>query len=64
MKAETTNDPKGTGVRVQLSCRIDPETMQKLNALSKDWEMSRGEVIDDLLRFYNDECDAIKDTKR
>lgn len=57
MRGGARNYPKGTGVRVQLSCRIDPETMQKLDALSKDWEMSRGEVVDDLLKFYNDQME-------
>ena len=46
------NYPKGTGVRVILACRVDPETMTQIRQLSEDCGMSRGEVIDHVIKWY------------
>ena len=51
------NYPKGTGVRVNLMCRVDPETMSHIKALSEDCGLSRGEVIDHLVRWYVEDCE-------
>lgn len=46
------NYPKGTGTRVNLMCRVDPETMEHIKRLAEDCGMSRGEVIDHIVRWY------------
>jgi len=51
------NYPKGTGLRVILTCRIDPETMARIVQLSKDVGISKGKVIDLLVKDYFGRCD-------
>lgn len=51
------NYPKGTGLRVILTCRIDPETMARIEHLSKDVGISKGKVIDLLVKDYLGRCD-------
>ena len=46
------NYPKGTGARVNLMCRVDPKTMTHIKRLAEDCGMSRGEVIDHVIRWY------------
>ncbi len=60
MRGGARNYPKGNGVRVNLSCRIDPDTMAKLKALSAELDMGIGALIDDLVRFYDDVDQAIE----
>lgn len=52
------NYPKGTGARVNLMCRVDPETMGHIKRLAEDCGMSRGEVIDHVIGWY------VEDTKK
>lgn len=35
-----------------LTCRIDPETMSWIKQLAEDCGMSRGEVIDHVIKWY------------
>ena len=44
------NYPKGTGVRVNLVCRIDPATMARLEEISANTGFSKGKIIDDLVK--------------
>ena len=46
------NYPKGSGVRVSLGCRIDPETMKALQELSEEMKASLGKVIDTIVHEY------------
>lgn len=46
------NYPKGTGLRQMLTCRVDPETMSWIRQLAEDCGMSRGEVIDHVIKWY------------
>lgn len=50
------NYPKGTGARVNLMCRVDPLTMELIRRLSEDCGLSRGEVIDNLVKWYIDDA--------
>lgn len=51
------NYPKGTGVRVILTCRVDPETMGQIEQLAHDVGISKGKVIDLLVKDYLGRCD-------
>lgn len=44
------NYPKGTGLRVFLTCRVDPATMSRLEELSVDTGMGKGRIIDELIK--------------
>ena len=46
------NYPKGTGVRVNLVCRIDPATMARLEEISASTGMSKGKIIDELVKRW------------
>ena len=46
------NYPKGSGVRVSLGCRIDPETMKALQELAEEMDTSLGKVIDTIVHEY------------
>lgn len=46
------NYPKGTGLRVSLTCRIDPATMTKLEEISASTGMSKGKIIDELVKGW------------
>lgn len=46
------NYPKGSGKRETLVCRVDPETMNCIKQLAEDCGMSRGEVIDHVIKWY------------
>ena len=46
------NYPKGTGVRVNLVCRIDPATMARLEEISAGTGMSKGKIIDELVKRW------------
>lgn len=52
------NYPKGTGLRVNLMCRVDPLTMGSIKKLSEDCGISRGEVIDNIVRWYIENCES------
>lgn len=52
------NYPKGTGPRVNLMCRVDPLTMESIKKLSEDCGISRGEVIDNIVRWYVENCES------
>ena len=42
-------------LRVGLSARVDPKTMREIKRVSKMWDQSIGEVIDDLVRLLINE---------
>lgn len=44
------NYAKGTGVRVTLGCRIDPATMAQLEEIEAETGMSKGKIIDELVK--------------
>ena len=44
--------PGGSGRRKTLVCRVDPDTMSWIRQLSEDCGMSRGEVIDHVIKWY------------
>ncbi len=46
------NYAKGSGVRVTLGCRIDPETMKALQEMSEKMGISIGKVIDSIVGAY------------
>lgn len=46
------NYAKGSGVRVSLGCRIDPETMKTLQELTEQKGVSMGKVIDEIVKEY------------
>lgn len=46
------NYPKGSGKRETFVCRVDPETMAQIRQLSEDCGLSRGEVIDHVVKWY------------
>ena len=46
------NYPKGTGLRVSMTCRVDPATMSRLEEISASTGMSKGKIIDELVKDY------------
>ena len=46
------NYAKGSGVRVSLGCRVDPETMKALQELADKMGTSMGKVIDEIVKEY------------
>lgn len=42
----------GDQKRVNFVCRVDPGTMNRIKQLSEDCGMSRGEVIDRIIKWY------------
>lgn len=50
------NYPKGSGRRETLVCRVDPQTMASIVRLSEDCGLSRGEVIDHIVKWYQESC--------
>lgn len=51
------NYPKGSGKRETLVCRVDPETMAQIRQLAEDCGMSRGEVIDHVIKWYAEDSE-------
>ena len=47
------NYPKGTGARVNLTCRVDPETMTLIDEIANDCGLSRGQTIDAVVKTFN-----------
>lgn len=45
-------------VLVPLNCEVEVSTMNQIEQLSKDWETSNGAVIDDLVKFYQEQCES------
>ena len=39
-------------------CRVDPLTMGSIKKLSEDCGISRGEVIDNIVRWYIENCES------
>ena len=46
------NYAKGSGLRVNLGCRIDPETMARLEEISASTGMSKGKIIEELVKKW------------
>lgn len=46
------NYPKGTGLRVSMTCRVDPATMSRLEEISASTGMSKGKIIDELVKRW------------
>lgn len=57
MRGGARNYPKGTGLRVRFACRVDPETMDKIEQLVQDVGISSGKVIDMIVEDYFERCD-------
>lgn len=53
------NYPKGTGRRVHLVCRVDPETMKSIDEIAEARGISRGQTIDEAIRLLKDEKSGI-----
>lgn len=50
------NYAKGSGPRQTLTCRIDPETMDTIVQLAGDLGISKGKVIDEIVKAYVEQC--------
>lgn len=51
------NYAKGSGLRKTLTCRIDPETMAAIDRLAEDLGISKGKVIDEIVKAYIEQCE-------
>ena len=51
------NYPKGTGARVNLMCRVDPETMTLIDEIANDCGLSRGQTIDAVVKAFKEDCE-------
>ena len=47
---------KGRKSRANLMCRVNSDTMSQIKQLSEDCGMSRGEVIDHIVKWYVESC--------
>lgn len=57
MRGGARNYPKGSGRRETLVCRVDPETMAQIKQLAEDSGMSRGEIIDLVMKCFVENCE-------
>lgn len=54
MRGGARNYAKGSGLRQTLTCRIDPDTYAIIEQLSSDLGISKGKVIDEIVKAYQD----------